>query len=196
MPRLRSVPVYSWNPRRNKLPVLRRFQVGPRVKNFGDLLGPVVVQGILKERGVGPALRRPGSGTVMAVGSVMHKAHDGDIVWGTGVNGKVALALHDFTRLDVRAVRGPRTREWLRENKGIEAPAIYGDPALLLPTLFPGSGRARRPSATRSPWCRTSTSWAASARTPTSSIRGAPSGRCSSASPRARWSWARRCTPS
>ncbi|QHC68035.1 polysaccharide pyruvyl transferase family protein [Rathayibacter sp. VKM Ac-2759] len=146
MPRLRSVPVYSWNPRRNKLPVLRRFQVGPRVKNFGDLLGPVVVQGILKERGVGPALRRPGSGTVMAVGSVMHKAHDGDIVWGTGVNGKVALALHDFTRLDVRAVRGPRTREWLRENKGIEAPAIYGDPALLLPTLFP---RLRTSAATK-----------------------------------------------
>ncbi|MBO0982880.1 polysaccharide pyruvyl transferase family protein [Rathayibacter sp. SD072] len=137
MTRLRSVPVYSWNPGRNTLPFFERYPIGRRVNNFGDLLGPVVVRRILQERKVGPALLRPGRGTVLAVGSVMHKGRDGDIVWGTGVNGKVAVSTHRFHRLDLRAVRGPRSRTWLQENKGLEAPAVYGDPALLLPQLFP-----------------------------------------------------------
>ncbi|PPG52782.1 polysaccharide pyruvyl transferase family protein [Rathayibacter sp. AY1E9] len=143
---VRSVPVYNWNPGRNTLPFLERYPIGPRVNNFGDLLGPVVVRRILQERGVGHALRRPGSGSVLSVGSVMHKGRDGDIVWGTGVNGKVALSTHRFTRLDLRAVRGPRSRDWLRENKGLDAPAVYGDPALLLPDLFP---RLRASAATK-----------------------------------------------
>lgn len=137
MTRLRSVPVYSWNPRYNRLPFFWRFEIGPRVNNFGDLLGPVVIERLLEERGIGRRGGRPSGGKVLAVGSVMHKAHNDDVVWGTGVNGKVSLKTHSFTRLDIRAVRGPRTRDWLREHKNIESPEIFGDPALLLPDLFP-----------------------------------------------------------
>jgi len=67
----------------------------------------------------------------------MHCARTGDVVWGSGVNGKVVEAEHRFTQLDVRAVRGPLSREFLLA-RGITVPEIYGDPALLLPTLFPG----------------------------------------------------------
>lgn len=65
----------------------------------------------------------------------MHFSNDGDVVWGTGVNGKVRLDEHRFTDLDVRAVRGPRTRKWLLKHKGLDVPAVYGDPALLLPLI-------------------------------------------------------------
>jgi pyruvyltransferase len=39
--------------------------------------------------------------------------------------------------LDVRAVRGPATREFLIREYGIHVPETFGDPAMLLPVLFP-----------------------------------------------------------
>lgn len=75
---------------------------------------------------------------LLAIGSIVHLADNGAVLWGTGVNGKIPEHFHTYKTLDVRAVRGPRTRNWLIEKKGISAPAIYGDPALLLPHL---SGR-------------------------------------------------------
>jgi pyruvyltransferase len=135
-----GVESFQWNPRRKRLPYLR-----PRHNNFGDLLGPVVVREMITRLGrldsaANPA-RSPGH-KLMTVGSVMHFAQDGDTVWGTGVNGKVRPDEHLFGRLDVRAVRGPRTRAWLENALGIDVPAVYGDPALLLPRLIPSLGEA------------------------------------------------------
>lgn len=139
--------LFYWDPRRNRLPLLRRFEIGPRVGNFGDLLGPLIVRRILEQRsgGSGDAAQSRGSATtkvdgrgrVLALGSVMHFAEDGDTIWGTGVNGKMAADLHRFSTLDVRAVRGPLTREWLTTRKGIGVDEVYGDPALLLPSILP-----------------------------------------------------------
>ncbi|WP_183086153.1 polysaccharide pyruvyl transferase family protein [Mycetocola tolaasinivorans] len=66
----------------------------------------------------------------------MHFARTGDTIWGTGINDKIDAAHLAFEDLDVRAVRGPRTRERLQE-RGIFVPEVYGDPALLLPELMP-----------------------------------------------------------
>ena len=83
--------------------------------------------------------------SLLAIGSIIHFAETGAVVWGSGVNGKVPEAEHRYGTLDVRAVRGPYTREWLKEKRGIQAPEIYGDPALLLPRLvgdrFPATGQ-------------------------------------------------------
>jgi pyruvyltransferase len=73
---------------------------------------------------------------LLAVGSILHFARAGDVVWGSGVNGKIAAARHAVTDLDVRAVRGPRTREFLIA-RGVTVPPVFGDPALLLPLLDP-----------------------------------------------------------
>jgi len=112
------------------------------VNNFGDLLGPLVVDLLLGRHGVaGTSSGRRSRATttrLLSVGSIMHFARDGDTVWGSGVNGKVPLHAHSAHSLDVRAVRGPLTARWLREKRGIEAPPVYGDPALLIPTLLPG----------------------------------------------------------
>jgi pyruvyltransferase len=66
----------------------------------------------------------------------MHFARDGDVVWGTGRNGKVPATEHRFSKLDVRALRGPRTHEWLASRLPLPATLPYGDPALLFPYLF------------------------------------------------------------
>ena len=60
-----------------------------------------------------------------------------DVIWGSGILHPV----HDFRylnstllhTLDIRAVRGPRTRNILISKFNLTVPEIYGDPALLLP---------------------------------------------------------------
>jgi len=130
-----GVEVVHWNPRRNTWPYpLNRLPVGRRVNNFGDLLGPMVTRRITDaERVTAPPAGGP---RLLTVGSIMGLASDGDVIWGTGVNGKVAVDSHQFTNLDVRAVRGPRTATFLRD-RGLEVPDVFGDPALLIPELYP-----------------------------------------------------------
>jgi pyruvyltransferase len=105
--------------------------------NFGDFLSQVIVELMLARRGItlGDETRKPHQ--LLAIGSVLHFATDGAVVWGTGVNGKMPVEQHAFRSLDVRAVRGPLTRAFLTERK-IAVPEVYGDPGLLLPVLAPG----------------------------------------------------------
>jgi len=106
--------------------------------NFGDLLGPMVVGRLLEVnhyRNMSPT--RP----LLTVGSIIHMATMGSVVWGSGRNGNSDSLLS--TALDIRAVRGPLTRNWLL-SKGVKCPVIYGDPALLLPELRPDLVEASR----------------------------------------------------
>lgn len=104
--------------------------------NFGDYLSSVIVTKMAADHGffIDEELAAPKR--LLAVGSILHFARDDNIIWGSGVNGKVDPQLHTFKRLDVRAVRGPLTRDFLRK-RGITVPETYGDPALLLPVLLP-----------------------------------------------------------
>jgi pyruvyltransferase len=131
--RVRGVRVVHWNPRERPGRGRRTSwsRLGRRRNNFGDLLGPLVVAALAESL---PAIRR--GQRLLAVGSILHFARDGDVVWGSGVNGKIPQELHTFHSLDVRAVRGPKTRAVLQE-RGLSVPAVYGDPALLLPLLRP-----------------------------------------------------------
>lgn len=130
--------VVHWNPRRSLLPgYLPRTT---RINNFGDLLGPFIVGRLVPQSGEpNPEARR-----LLSVGSILQFARDGDVVWGTGVNGKMPEESLRATRLDVRAVRGPLTAEVLRR-RGIEVPDVFGDPGLLAPNLL-GVRRAEEPT--------------------------------------------------
>lgn len=70
---------------------------------------------------------------MLTVGSILHLARPGDVVWGSGANVKEPAPIP--RDLDVRAVRGPRTADLLR-GLGIRSAAVFGDPALLLPHLW------------------------------------------------------------
>ncbi len=72
---------------------------------------------------------------LLGIGSILHFANDGDVIWGSGINGKVASGDIPARQLDIRAVRGPKTAARLRD-MGMSVPNVFGDPALLVPRLF------------------------------------------------------------
>lgn len=133
---MNNVEVVHFNPKRRIfsgklgqiLPIKRPLN------NFGDLLGPEVINYFLKDTlSSSEAIKNR---RLLTIGSIMHFAKDGDVIWGTGVNGKIDKNAHLFKQLDVRAVRGPLTRNFLLA-KGVSVPEIYGDPGLLTPLVFP-----------------------------------------------------------
>ena len=131
-----EVELFSWNPR---WPVWagrgKRFVPIKRpVNNFGDLLGPMIAERLRRLAGLPDEASK--ASRLLSVGSILHLAEDGDFIWGSGVNGKISPDSHGFSSLDVRAVRGPLTREFL-QSRGISVPQVFGDPALLLPHVAP-----------------------------------------------------------
>lgn len=105
--------------------------------NFGDELSRTIVNLMLARRGATLFDNAPAHRQMLAVGSVLHMARDNAVIWGTGLHGAMSFREHHYSALDVRAVRGPITRRFLRD-RGHDVPEIYGDPALLLPMLTQG----------------------------------------------------------
>jgi len=131
-----QVDVFSWNPRRRVFDGRfgRRLPIERPVNNFGDLLGPLVVDAMLARSGLERAPARRAA-QLLSVGSVLHFAAEGAVVWGSGLNGK--MLDHPLpSALDIRAVRGPRTRELLVA-QGHDVPEVFGDPGLLVPMARP-----------------------------------------------------------
>lgn len=124
-----TVELSYWRPERNK------------AVNFGDELSRTVVELMLARRGATLFDSAPRQRQLLSVGSVLHMARDDAAIWGTGLHGNTPQRDHQYSRLDVRAVRGPVTRRFLSD-RGIAVPEVYGDPALLLPALTNGRFKA------------------------------------------------------
>jgi pyruvyltransferase len=114
-------------------------------ENFGDYLSLKLVERIVGGKVVVARHEKNiHQQRLLAIGSVLALAKNGDIVWGTGM--KVIDSQHyNFDHLDIRAVRGPLTRDFLERNFGIYCPEIYGDPALLVPYFFPEFKKKEEP---------------------------------------------------
>lgn len=106
------------------------------LENYGDLLGVYLAQCIAGREVI---FRRPGRwplsifqpSVILSVGSIIHHARRGCLVWGSGIiDRKMPIRAAHFL-----AVRGPRTGARLQE-LGFVDPKVYGDPALLLPNYY------------------------------------------------------------
>lgn len=142
---VRGVDVAYWDPLRRTGLWGADVRISRAIGNFGDLLGPFVVGALVDAWGL-PEATAPAR--MLTIGSVLHFARDGDIVWGSGLNAKTGAEVGSLSRPDLRAVRGPRTAESLSTRFGRTAPAAFGDPGLLLgalaPRLQPGPDEGRR----------------------------------------------------
>jgi len=118
-------------------PMVELFHWEPKdgSRNFGDHLSKIVVSGVGMMRGVTLDDEVRTARRLLGIGSILHFANDGDVIWGSGINGKVASGDIPARQLDIRAVRGPKTAARLRD-MGMSVPDVFGDPALLVPRLF------------------------------------------------------------
>lgn len=108
--------------------------------NFGDLLSPWLVT---KLTGIETKLVRVGTEpnkkllkkpTYISTGSILSRAQDTSIVWGSGSFGTEQSG-QISNNAKYHAVRGPLAR-CLVQNNGVSCPAVYGDPALLSPLVY------------------------------------------------------------
>ena len=108
--------------------------------NLGDSLGEVIILFLLQKKGL--SLDSPAKGTkhLYCVGTNIHGAYQSATIWGSGIyppSSRTEALLQKISRrkLDVRAVRGPLTKKQL-EKYGYRCPAVYGDPAILMPMIY------------------------------------------------------------
>ena len=79
-----------------------------------------------------------------AIGSIIDGGYQDATVWGSGLlRGKNKYWWSNLRKLDIRAVRGPLTRQALLSN-GFTCPEVYGDPAILLPMFYQPSDMTKR----------------------------------------------------
>lgn len=107
--------------------------------NLGDSLGEVIIKYMLDQRGID--IDKPISKTkhLYCVGSNIHGGYQDATIWGSGIFPKdrkrTFLQKICGRKLDIRAVRGPLTRELVLQY-GHKCPEVYGDPAILLPLIY------------------------------------------------------------
>jgi pyruvyltransferase len=107
--------------------------------NVGDSLSPLIVEWMLNKHNI--SLDTPINKTkhLMAVGSIVSRGRFDATLWGSGIlkeEVKEELKKRSiYKKLDVRAVRGPITRDALL-NAGYNCPEIYGDPAIIMPEIY------------------------------------------------------------
>lgn len=83
------------------------------LQNVGDLLSPVVVDCILKNKGLSLESRCARTSNLVAIGSVLGNYAQKAVVWGSGAFSSSTNRRLKMSKYDIRAVRGPLTRKTL-----------------------------------------------------------------------------------
>jgi len=104
-------------------------------QNWGDIVSQAIVEHLRGGVPVDVTSDALASGKTLVVGSVMGTSMPGDQVWGAGCIRPNAVG-NGGSKMTVHAVRGPLTRAELSK-RGIPCPPVYGDPALLFPSVLP-----------------------------------------------------------
>jgi pyruvyltransferase len=110
--------------------------------NVGDLLSLVLVRAIVESMGLDFEKRTSGTRRLLAIGSILEQAVEDATVWGSGL--RHSILCPQGMALDLRAVRGPLTREALTRG-GYDCPEVFGDPAVLFPRFYRPSPAQARP---------------------------------------------------
>ena len=110
------------------------------VPNWGDSISPYIFEKLSGQRPAALNSRgsSPGKDPVyLATGSILSWCCPKAEIWGTGFMRPNAKRVRAPRK--VHAVRGPLTRELLR-GMDIECPEVYGDPAVIFPTIYNPKG--------------------------------------------------------
>ncbi|MCE9629801.1 MAG: polysaccharide pyruvyl transferase family protein [Planctomycetia bacterium] len=127
-----------------------RFMFG----NVGDSLQRHLTAALFGMRTLHAEHAEPGTTPrLLGAGSIAHRARGGDVIWGSGFKDQpLSLTSAEKAAIEVRAVRGPLTAEYLARN-GVAVPpdVSFFDPGLLVAEILPDEIAAcRRSSASPS----------------------------------------------
>lgn len=106
--------------------------------NFGDELSKFITERLIDKDNYELVFNQNNTSlNLVCIGSYIHMAKNNSFIFGSGVRTPNNIERgHRYTNLNVCAVRGPLTRDFLMNVKKISIPEIYGDPALLLPRFY------------------------------------------------------------
>lgn len=104
-------------------------------ENLGDYLSVIIVENMLKKHGMSLLTKTRRTEYLYGIGSIIGFGLQDATIWGSGLLRKENALRLVRSKLDIRAVRGPKTREHLAK-MGLNCPAIYGDPAILMPMIY------------------------------------------------------------
>jgi hypothetical protein len=108
-----------------------RFEHG----NFGDVASKEIAE-LLGGRSVYFADDKTRERRMLSIGSILHRARNGDAVWGSGLKGSNATLGEGVDRFDVYALRGPISYDFLRRrNIDVSRVSALFDPAVLVAEL-------------------------------------------------------------
>ncbi len=113
--------------------------------NFGDLIGKDILRRVLS---LGCSTKRINiklrtdiqEPSIFTVGSILKSGalNDNDVVWGSGIKYNNDDALRNISTVKILSVRGPQSYKGLSTRSQLkEVPKIFGDPAILLPYIYP-----------------------------------------------------------
>lgn len=128
-----TIPLFWWDAKewaKDRNDKTKKFFVG----NFGDTASPAIVETI---SGMPTRQAKNGEIKLISIGSLIHKASNLDIIWGTGVKGNAMQLDPSVKELTVAAVRGPLTLDFLKKN-GIKTNGVNQlfDPGCLISVLY------------------------------------------------------------
>jgi pyruvyltransferase len=103
--------------------------------NVGDVLSRVIFDFVSTLNNKNPNALISKTKRIMVIGSIIGLADQRLVVWGSGLLHNNSVEPIKGIPLDIRAVRGPKTREILVKN-GFRCPQNFGDPGILLPLFY------------------------------------------------------------
>lgn len=105
----------------------------PHPNNVGDTLTPYILMHFVKDVDF-VQVREQEAGKLIVVGSIMRVIKPGDTILGAGVM-RETDEFPQAAACKFLAVRGKLSRKILQRHGG-KVPAVYGDPAILLPLMY------------------------------------------------------------
>lgn len=108
------------------------------IENIGDFLSIVVCNYLLNKKGLSFNTEIDEKKHLYSIGSIIQGGAQNATIWGSGIkNGEedISILMKKTRKLDIRLVRGPKTREVLIKS-GYDCPKKYGDPALIMPLIY------------------------------------------------------------
>jgi pyruvyltransferase len=130
---------FSWNKKKEDSLFL---SYDAHRKNLGDILSPIIAEHLGTKKVIRISKRKcQRVEHYFMIGSILQRCTSKSIIWGSGFISEKSICKE--IPKNILAVRGPLTRKKLLD-QGIECPKVYGDPALLLPEIYPAKKYAAK----------------------------------------------------